>query len=370
MSLNRRDWLQQSAAFGLSAGLTPTFGRAAEPPKPASGLPLGYGDAKQYADAVFIDGPPPLPAKDSFTIAVLPDTQHYSQKYPDTFHAQTKWIVEETKERNITAVFQLGDVTNRSTPAEWEVADKAMARLNEHVPYFMVIGNHDYEAGGQLCVDRTTRFNEYFPVSRFKDRPTFGGNYDKEPDRMQNSFHLLDAHGRKFLVLALEYGPRNDVLRWANEIAERHADREAVLLTHAYMYYDETRYDWKRHGGKQSWNPHASKMAFASKDDVNDGEQIWQKLISRHKNFILTLNGHVLNDGLARIATADAGGRDVHQVLVNFQMKPNGGDGWLRLIEFKNDGKTLDIVDYSPVLNRQNHSAQNKFVLQTAAVKS
>lgn len=367
VSSNRRQWLQQSAAWALSTGLIPGLAHTAEPPT-ASGLPTGYGDVKQYADAVFVDGPPPPPAKDSFTIAVLPDTQHYSQKYPDTFHAQTKWIAEKVKERNIAAVFQLGDVTNRSTPEEWQVADKAMARLNEHLPYFMVIGNHDYADG--KCIDRTTRFNEYFPVARFRDRSTFGGTYDQEPTRMENSFHLLDAHGRKFLVLALEYGPRNDVLRWANEIAGRHADREAILLTHAYMYFDETRYDWAKRGQDQSWNPHASKMAEVTQDDVNDGEQIWQKLVSQHENFILTLNGHVLNDGLARLATPTPGGRDVHQVLVNFQMKPNGGDGWLRLLEFKPDGRTLDVVDYSPVLDRQNHSVQNKFSLQTAPVKA
>lgn len=368
MSANRRQWMQQSAAWALSAGLIPNVVSAADPPRPATGLPPGYGDVKQYADAVFVAGPPPLPAKESFTIAVLPDTQHYSQKYPDTFHAQTTWLTEKAEERNIKAVLQLGDVTNRSTPEEWQVADKAMARLNERLPYFMVIGNHDYADG--KCTDRTTRFNEYFPVSRFQNRPTFGGTYDKEPNRMENSFHLLDAAGRRFLVLALEYGPRNDVIRWANQIAERHADREAILLTHAYMYFDETRYDWAKHGKNQNWNPHASKMAEVTHDDVNDGEQLWQKLVSQHENFILTLNGHVLNDGLARIATPTAGGRDVHQVLVNFQMKPNGGDGWLRLLEFKNDGRTIDVVDYSPVLNRQNHSAQNKFSLQTAPVKA
>jgi predicted phosphodiesterase len=368
MPWNRRQWLQQSAAWALTSGLLPPVARSAEPPQTAAGRPTGYGEAGQYADAVFVDGPPQLPAKESFTIAVLPDTQHYSQKHPDTFHAQTTWIAEKAKERNIKAVFQLGDITNHSTPEEWQVADKAMTRLNEHVPYFMVIGNHDYADG--KCVDRTTRFNEYFPVSRFQDRRTFGGTYDKEPNRMENSFHVLDTEGRKFLVLALEYGPRNDVIRWANQIAERYADREAILLTHAYMYFDETRYDWARHGKIQQWNPHSSKMAEVTGGDVNDGEQLWQKLVSQHENFILTLNGHVLNDGLARMATPTAGGRDVHQVLVNFQMKPNGGDGWLRLLEFNADGHTLDVVDYSPVLDRQNHSTQNKFCLRTAPVKA
>lgn len=320
--------------------------------------------ADPYADAVFIEGEPAPPVKDSFTVIVLPDTQFYSEKYHDQFHAQTNWIVENCKDRRIAAVLHLGDITNHSTKPEWEVASKAMARLDGKVPYFMVVGNHDYGPGG--CISRATPVNDAFPVSRFREQSEFGGTYDKEPERMENSYHRFSAGGRKFLVIALEYGPRNDVLRWASEVAAKHADHEAILITHAYMYYDETRYDWAKHGPQQRWNPHGSKMATSTGNDVNDGEQMWQKLVSRHENFILTLNGHVLEDGLARIATPTKAGRDVHQVLVNFQMKPHGGDGWLRLLEFKADGRTVDVVDYSPTLDRQNHSAQNKFQMQTA----
>ncbi len=41
-------------------------------------------------------------------------------------------------------------------------------------------------------------------------------------------------------------------------------------------------------------------MAKATGDDVNDGEELWDKLVSKHENFILTLNGHVTQDGLGR----------------------------------------------------------------------
>jgi hypothetical protein len=108
-----------------------------------------------------------------------------------------------------------------------------MGALEGKIPYFFVPGNHDYGDGG-LCQDRTTRLNEYFPVSqyfpvsRFRNTPQFGGTYDKEPDRMENSYHLFSAEGRKFLVLCLEFGPRKDVVRWANEVVGKHSDREAA----------------------------------------------------------------------------------------------------------------------------------------------
>ncbi len=352
--LSRRDVLKAGAALAMSPALfslSESTAWAAEP----------------YADAVLVDGEPPALQPGSFTIAVLPDTQHYSEKYPDTYLAQTKWIVENQKARNIASVLHLGDITNHNAPAEWENAVKAMRVLDGKLPYFFVPGNHDYSDKGG-CKDRTTLLNDYFPVSNYRDRPTFGGTYDKEPDRLENSFHLFSAEGRNFLVLGLEFGPRKDVVRWANEVVAKHKDRAAILITHAYIYYDDTRYNWKTYGAEQRWNPHNYPVAKATDDDVTDGEELWTNLISKHENFILTLNGHVLGDGLGRFVSATPAGREVQQLLVNFQMRPKGGDGWLRLLEFRPDGKTVQVYDYSPTRRQRNESAQNQFTMTLPAV--
>src|SRR5262249_40055072 len=160
----------------------------------------------------------------------------------------------------IACVIHLGDITNRGSRYEWKNAVKAMSVLDGAVPYFLTTGNHDYSAGGH-CADRTTLLNWYFPVWRYKRLPTFGGVYDREPNRFENSFHLLDAGGRGFVVLCLEFGPRRDVVRWANEMINLHPERSVILVTHAYAYYDNTRYDWKRQGTRQAWNPHTYGMA-------------------------------------------------------------------------------------------------------------
>jgi hypothetical protein len=241
--------------------------------------------------------------------------------------------------------------------------------LDDRLPYFLVAGNHDYSEGG-TCADRTTLLNDYFPVSKFRSSPNFGGTYDQEPDRLENAYHLFSANGRDFLVLALEFGPRRDVIRWANEVVARYPNREAILITHAYMYFDDTRYDWSQYGDSQEWNPHTYRVAKATHDDLADGEQLWCELIARHENFILTLNGHVIGDGLGRLVSTTAARRRVHQLLVNFQMRPNGGDGWLRLLEFRPDGKTVQVYDYSPTRNQRNESPQNQFSLQLSAVQT
>ena len=361
--MNRRQALKTAlttvAAPALaSLGGVHVFGKEAKPAaaaKPAR---------DPYADAVFVDGPPPLPANGNFTIAVMPDTQFYAQTFHKNFHAQTEWIVAHKKDRRIACVLHLGDVTNHNLHPHWKVARSAMNKLDGQVPYFMVAGNHDYSEGGGAR-DRTTFFTDYFPVKKFQDLPTFGGVYDREPKRMENSYHLFSAGGREFLVVALEFGPRKDVVRWTNEIVAKHPDREAILITHAYMYYDDTRYDWSAYRTKQHWNPHSYGVAKASGGDVLDGEQLWQELVKKH-NFIMTLNGHVLADGLGRTTTKNDAGRNVHQMLVNFQMRPQGGDGWLRLLELSPDGKTIDVVDYSPTRNQCNVAPENKFTLQMA----
>jgi hypothetical protein len=354
--ISRRDVLKAGAAATMTSGAWTMLEQAAVAADP-------------YADAVLVDGEPPMPEKGGFTIAVLPDTQNYSERYPQTYPAQTQWIVDNQKPRSIAAVLHLGDITNNNAPAEWDNALAAMRVLDGKLPYAMVPGNHDYSDGGG-CSDRTTLLNDYFKVDHFRGQSSFGGTYDKEPERLENSYHLFSAEGRDFLVVALEFGPRKDVVRWANEVAAKHKDRAAILITHAYMYYDDTRYDWKKYGDKQTWNPHNYKIAPATNDDVTDGEELWNGLVARHENFILTLNGHVLRDGLGRTVTATPAGRDVHQVLVNFQMRPKGGDGWLRLLEFRPDGQTVQVYDYSPTRKQRNESGQNQFAMKLAAVRA
>jgi 3',5'-cyclic AMP phosphodiesterase CpdA len=350
----RRELLKKCAALAISPALLysdsrVSAGRVCDP----------------YRDAVLIDGEPPIPASGSFTVAVLPDTQYYSAQFPETYHAQTQWLVANKTARNIACVLHLGDLTDHNTPEEWEIAKAAMGRLDGQIPYFLVAGNHDYGESGR-CENRTTRLNEYFPVEKYQDLPTFGGCYDQEPTRMENTFHRFSAGGRDFLVLALEFGPRRDVVRWAREVVARHQDHEVILMTHAYLYHNNARYDWKKFGGKQFWSPHC--YPFAATGEVMDGERLWAELVSRSENFILTLNGHVLGDGLGKSTTATPGGRAVHELLVNFQMRPGGGDGWLRLLEFQSDSRIVKVYDYSPTRNQRNESSKNEFEIALSAI--
>lgn len=151
----------------------------------------------------------PLPfVPGSWTLAVLPDTQVYVMRHPELFDKQTRWIVEDSTKHNIAYVLHLGDIVNNNNPPQWTNAQRSMNILDGHVPYAMAPSNHDFGRNGSAN-DRTTLFNEFFPFEKYKKWPTFGGAM--EEGMMENTYHLFNAGDRDWLVLALEWGPRNRV---------------------------------------------------------------------------------------------------------------------------------------------------------------
>src|SRR5436190_9099826 len=81
---------------------------------------------------------------EAFTVVLLPDTQFYSEKYPETFVAQTMWIRERAKADNMKFVVCLGDIVqNAHVEDEWLRAHDAAHILDGVVPYSSVPDNHD-----------------------------------------------------------------------------------------------------------------------------------------------------------------------------------------------------------------------------------
>ncbi len=300
-------------------------------------------------------------AAGSWTLAVLPDTQIYAESYPQHFNAQTQWIVDHAESHNIQYVLHEGDITNRNTRAQWDNAFASMNRLNGVVPYAMAPGNHDYGPGGNGAT-RDSLFNtpEYFgPGSFYANQASIGGFY--ESGKTDNSWHTFAAGNSDWLVLALEWGPRDEVVEWANQVVADHPNHNTMLVTHAYMYYDETIYDWENKGSSQSWNPHS--YGIEKIGSVNDGQELWDGLVSQHGNFRMTFNGHVLNDGTGFRSTLGVNQNPVQQMLANYQMNAEGGRGDMRLLEFKADGSVV-VRTYSPVLDRHDTSYDQQFTFR------
>ncbi len=300
----------------------------------------------------------PVPiAPGSWTLAILPDTQHYAETYPEIYYAQTQFLADYKNALNIQMVLQEGDITNNSTPAEWQVASDSFQTLeNAGVHYSLAQGNHDIGPSGNAS-DRTSLLSTYFPVSRLSAQSTWGGEFP-EPDPVHkgynlpnNNYSLFSAGGTDWISFELEFGPRNEVIDWVNDTLKANPDRQAMITTHAYLYYDGTRYDWATKNNTQSWNPHGYGVSSQS-GGVNDGEEMWQKL-KDNPNLKFIFNGHVLEDGAGYLVSQGDSGNVVHQLLANYQVLANGGQGYMRLMEFKADGQTVEVRTYSPWLDDQ-----------------
>lgn len=317
----------------------------------------------------------------AWSMVVLPDTQNYtkSSQNKSLLTEMTQWISDNRDHWNIQVVLQEGDIVNNNdteNPSsgdqtgqqQWQNAKDSFSVLNGQVPYILATGNHDH--GTTNAQNRSTQLNEYFRVSdnRLVD-PVFGGILagQKEFGRLENAYYEFKApDGREMLVFSLEWGPRQETVDWANQIAgrEEFAEHTAILLTHAYMYNDETRYDWARNqdsnpNNNQGGNPHS----YATGGDTHDGQELWDELVKLHENFQFVFSGHVGGDGLGLLTSAGDNGNEVHQMLFNAQFETRGGNGWLRVIEFLEDGETVRVRAYTPHYDLQRTDSVNDFTL-------
>jgi hypothetical protein len=306
-------------------------------------------------------GQTPLPSNDyvpgSWTLVLLPDTQKYAKSNPGLFTLQTDWIAQNKEKYNICYVVGLGDITNDNTDIEWQRARDAYARLDGKVPYAIVPGNHDYTPRGDMCSGKSG-MNDYFPVAKFKSWPTFGGVM--QPGDIHNSYHLFSAGGVNWIILALEFGPRDTTVQWANEVLAKYPDRKAMMVTHGYMKADGQRNDHVP-AGVSKGNAHF----YVPDAPVNDGEELWQKLVSKH-NVPLVFCGHVGAKGTGLLISQNESGQTVNQMLVDYQGRTLGGEAYLRILEFQPDGKTVHAKTYSPLYDKYLDDPNNQFSFQLA----
>jgi len=279
-----------------------------------------------------------------FTLVVIPDTQIYSYNDPswrkssreEVFMQMTKWIADNVHRHNIRFALHMGDiVTTYDRPEEWSRADKAMSLLDGIVPYCFTVGNHDLAMDGADVRD-SNFFNQTFPYTRYQDQPWYGGRLENDDflprDNYDNSYHFFTAAGQKYLIVSLEVGPTDRMLDWADGVIARHPNHRVIVMTHSYMDGHDVR---DGPGGYGYLPPGA----------VNTGEEIWQKLIRKHRSIFFVLNGHLANKDGHRGLLASRGdhGNRVYQLLSGEDY-----DGWLRLLHFVPAEDKIVVKTYSP----------------------
>jgi hypothetical protein len=290
---------------------------------------------------------------DEFTIVALPDTQYYSRDFPQIFQAQTQWIADHVQDQNIKLVLGLGDIVDDGAdPAQWQNADAAVNLLDGQVPYFMAIGNHDYaNAKPAARTAGAAGFNQFFGPSRYAGASWYKGNYQGSNE---NFYGVVTINGRDFLILVLEYAPRDAALKWADGILKANQDKEAIIVTHSFTFTDNTR---------MSRCDANSASSFGVGQD-NDGEDMWWKLVRKYANVRMVLSGHVnTGDGTGHRVDLGANGNLVNQMLSDYQSEPLGGGGYLRILKISPSLNQISVSTYSPYLDSFKTDDHNQFTV-------
>jgi hypothetical protein len=278
-----------------------------------------------------------------FAIVVLPDTQFYAQNLSPTFAAQTQWIVANKSAKNIVYVAHVGDaVEHGNLTTEWDYVNAAMSLLEDPnttgllhgIPYGIAVGNHDQSPEGNPGGSSTQLYNTYFGQSRFSGRPYYGGHYSANND---SHFSFFSAGGMDFIVIYIEYDEAAGagVLAWADGLLKTHVSRRAIIVSHYII---------------EPGNP----ALFG-----RQGQAIYDTL-KGNANLFLMLAGHRGGEGRR---TDVFNGNTVHSLLADYQERANGGDGWLRILEFSPPNNEIRVRTYSPTLNQFETDADSQFTL-------
>ncbi len=78
--------------------------------------------------------------------------------------------------------------------------------------------------------------------------------------------------------------------------------------------------------------------------------EMWDKFVRLHPNISFVFSGHILGDGKGRLVGIGDNRNKVYQMLANYQMLTNSGNGYLRLVEFDLSQQKVRGKTYSPNL--------------------
>ncbi|CAG4995045.1 hypothetical protein DYBT9275_01533 [Dyadobacter sp. CECT 9275] len=305
---------------------------------------------------------PKLTDPASWSLVLLPDPQTYVkfERNQAIFDLMTSWVSENIDPLQIKMVLCTGDLVeqnellapdgvngNQTSKAQWQAVSRAFGRLDGKVPYVAATGNHDY--GFKSAENRNSRYNEYFPVDKNilsqKLLREVGTDFLGQPTLANAVYDFTSPHGKNYLIMVLEFAPRNDVITWAKKVIEqpKYKDHQVIVLTHSYMDSD---------------NQHIVKEEYPL-TDVNYGAAMFSRLVRPSTNIRMVFAGHIGSpdspkEHVAFRTDLNSAGKPVQQMVFNAQAMGggwhgNGGDGWLRILEFLPDGKTVKVKTFSPL---------------------
>lgn len=316
-----RRLLRGAAAIGATAAL-------------AAGALTAAAPAALAADAV-------PPASDDlasrFSIAMLPDTQFYSRyssdqfipRYgKDPFTVQAEWLRDNRDTYKIAMTSQLGDIVDRQgVQREWQAADNAVRVLDDaKMPYAIAPGNHDVRNSDDRLDDTdydlsAEPFLKWFGPQRAAGVSTYGGS----DATGMSQYQVFEAEGQKYLLFALSWRISPATVDWVQSVLDANPTMPAILTSHSIL----------------NIAPDAESPL-----ETEYGLELWDALIRKNDQIFLTVNGHF--HGASSQVKKNDFGNDVAQVVMDYQMAHDGGNGYLGMFEFDLTNGELNLETVSP----------------------
>jgi hypothetical protein len=260
-----------------------------------------------------------------FTVAVLPDTQYLLDE-GGSDHEPVRETLRYLGKAGVVFMAQLGDITEHGTETEMRDAGRVYV---PRMPYSVLAGNHDIDSR----TDDQRGDSEYlrtFGPQRFARVPTYRGS---SPGGY-NSYHVFEAGGREWLVLALDWRVSDAGLRWAQRVLDDNPTLPAILTTHDLAWADDA--------GHARLSDH--------------GQRLWDGLVRGNDQIFLALGGHYWPPG--RVTLENDHGNAVHVHITNYQDRYYGGAGMVRLYAFDLARDVIDVETLSPwLLAKTNRTA-------------
>ncbi|MBE6548985.1 MAG: hypothetical protein E7670_01000 [Ruminococcaceae bacterium] len=270
------------------------------------------------------------PKNYAYSFAVLGDIQTLTYGYPDVLNNMYKWIRDNAESKKIKFVVGLGDITDKNTDVEYERVNAAYDIIDGTVPFSIIRGNHDRSGTSSTA---SAKFDSYITKAKYGDE--ISGSYD---NTMKNTYRILQIGDIKYMFMNLDFLMKDEVIEWAGDVISSNQDCHVIVSTHIYM------------NASGSYNSLDSITKYGCE---NNGEDLWNKLLSQHKNIVMLLTGHNPTDDILCRKRYGKHGNTVTEILVDPQTtdKDRGGTGLVAMLYFSEDGKQLDVRYYSTAKN-------------------
>ena len=292
----------------------------------------------------------------AYSIAFIPDTQYIVNRYPKNFEPIYDYILENKDEKNIKYVVGLGDMTDINSTNEWNMVKKQIDRLNGVIPYSIIRGNHDGRGGD-------TKFDSIFGQKNsdyYKHVAANGGFYKQ--NSVKNTYLLFEENGVKYMILNLDYGVSEDVLKWADKVISEHPEHRVMIVTHAWLNINAEPYT------ASDWASPSSEVPGSVNPD-----QIWKNHFKKHANIDMIICGHTNSDQVLVTPVIGDNGNTVYQILMDGQyadISSFRGLGLVGLMYFTADGRFAKIEYYSTAYDRYYYEGHTDIHLDLDAVAS